>query len=70
MKKWIDLVYDIGQEVYLKTDSDQRKRIVTSIHLKPTGISYELSQGCGTSWHFDFEISTEIDVVVKIKDND
>jgi len=65
MRKYVDLTFDVGAEVYLKTDNDQRKRIVTAIAVKQTGITYELSQGVSTSWHYDFEISEEVDVLAK-----
>ena len=61
----IDNKYEFGQEVYLKTDVDQRVRIVTSLIIRPNGcISYELSCGVDTRWHYDFEISTEKNVLI------
>lgn len=68
MKKWIELAFDVGQVVYLKTDEDQKKRIVYSIELKQSGVLYGLAQGNTTSWHFDFEISETCDIVVKTSD--
>lgn len=68
MKKWVDLAFDIGTEVYLKTDEDQKKRIVTVIHLKQTGLLYGVSCGNSESWHYDFEMSETIDVKVKTSD--
>ena len=65
MKKWIDLKFDIGQVVYLKSDEDQKKRIVKSIWLLQSGIQYQLSSGTCESWHFDFELSDTIDVIIK-----
>lgn len=61
----IDNKYGFGQEVYLKTDIDQRVRIITGMLLRPNGlISYELSCGTDTRWHYDFEISTEKNVLM------
>lgn len=54
--------FEIGQEVYLKTDSDQKRRIITGILMRQSGIIYELYEGKSGSWHYDFEISLEKDV--------
>ncbi len=55
--------FNIGQEVYLKTDSDQKLRLVTSINIRSGRISYELSCGETNSWHDDFEITLDKDIV-------
>lgn len=68
MKKWVDLAFDVGAVVYLKTDEDQKKRIVYSIEIKQTGVLYGLAQGNTTSWHFDFEISETADIKLKTSD--
>lgn len=66
MKKWVELEFEIGTEVYLKTDPDQRKRIVTGMLLRPTGHTYELTHSnSGVTWHYGFEISITCDVVHK-----
>jgi hypothetical protein len=50
--------YNIEDVVYLKTDPDQRMRIVTAIKLTRNGsLTYELSHTTYTSWHYDFEFS-------------
>lgn len=60
----IDNKYNYEQQVYLKTDVDQKLRIVTGLLIRPNGlISYELSCGTECRWHYDFEISTEKDVL-------
>lgn len=64
----IDNKYDFGEIVYLKTDSDQEKRIVTAIKVYPAGdIIYQLSCGTENSDHYEFEISREEDTVLKTK---
>lgn len=60
----IDNKFDFGQEVYLKTDPEQLKRIVTQFSVTKNGIVYELSFGAIVSPHYDFEISTEKDTVI------
>lgn len=66
VKKWIDLAFEIGDEVYLKTDKDQSKRLITALNIRRGRISYECSLGSSTSWHDDFEITAEIDVLAKV----
>lgn len=70
MKKWVELAYEIGQEVYLKTDKEQSKRIVVSIWLLQSGVRYQLLSGINESWHYDFEINTTIDIISKVQNND
>lgn len=60
--------FNIEDEVYLKTDADQSKRIVTGITIKPgLLLVYELSCGEETTSHYEFEISDEEDKVLKTK---
>tara|TARA_R110000803_G_scaffold33921_4_gene74155 strand:+ start:2861 stop:3091 length:231 start_codon:yes stop_codon:yes gene_type:complete len=70
--KW-DLcsIYELGDVVYLKTDTEQSKRIVTSIQLSggsmaSSVVSYELSQGDSHSEHYDSEISADLDELSKL----
>lgn len=49
--------YEIGNEVYLKTDPDQNFRIVTGFLIRQNGISYELSCGTESTWHYEYEIN-------------
>ena len=51
--------YDIEQVIYLKTDEDQRERIITAITIRPLGILYEVCCGTNTSSHYDFEMSPD-----------
>lgn len=65
--KVTDNTYDIGQTVYLKTDTEQLQRIITAITIRQTGIIYELSQGEKVSSHYDFEITEDENVEIKCK---
>jgi hypothetical protein len=57
------------QTVYLVTDPDQKKRIVTEITLKPGNvIVYSLSCGVEESVHYREEITTEQDEAKKLLD--
>lgn len=62
----IDNKYDLGDLVYIKTDVDQRARLVTGITLRPFGMVYELSLSENTSNHFDFEMSSEKDFILSL----
>lgn len=65
IKKWVELKFEIGQFVYITTDEDQKLRQVVSIHLKESGVVYELQSGTISSWHYGFEISEHINVKIK-----
>lgn len=56
--------HNIGDVVFLKTDSEQFDRIITGIMLHPqNAVTYRLSCGTIETWHYDIEISDEIDVL-------
>lgn len=60
----IDNKYEITDTVFLITDEEQKKRMVTKISILPEErIMYELSCGTFASEHYDFEISAEKDLV-------
>jgi len=59
----IDNKFQIGQTVFLNTDPYQSERLITSITVLKDTILYTLSFGTETSDHFDFEISTEKNVM-------
>jgi hypothetical protein len=59
----IDTKYDIGEYVYLKTDPDQKQRMIRGIFLRRNQISYELICGIEESYHEDFEFTKEKDVL-------
>lgn len=60
--------YDFGQIVYLTTDSEQLPRLVVGIDLTPGQIIYAVQNGTVCSKHYDFELSTTKDVVMKTTD--
>ncbi len=57
--------YNIGDYVYLKTDIDQYKRLVTGYTVRIDGILYLLSLGSEETDHYELEISHEIDILLK-----
>jgi hypothetical protein len=64
MKKWFEIDFEPGDIVYLKTDRDQYERMVTGYCIRQAGITYELSFGSTTSWHYGFEISVEKEIKI------
>lgn len=58
-----NIKFNIGEFVYLVTDIDQLERIVTEIWIKPDGIKYNLMQGITESWHYNFEITRERNII-------
>ena len=60
----IDNKFEIGDRVYLKTDIEQFCRIVIEINISKVDISYTLICGIIESTHYNFEISTEKDVLI------
>lgn len=58
-----DSMFNIKQTVYLKTDIEQHDRIVIGILIRDSHICYELACGTINTWHYDFEITVEKDVL-------
>jgi len=57
--------FNIGDYVYLKTDIDQYKRLVTGYTVRFNEVTYLLSLGEEESTHYELEISNEIDILLK-----
>jgi hypothetical protein len=51
--------YSIGDFVYLITDEDQKKRIITGIIIRPSGVIYYVSCGDAETTHYDIEITKD-----------
>jgi SNF family Na+-dependent transporter len=67
MKVWIEVEYNIGDIVYLKTDREQLERIVTAIKITAMGqLLYQLCQGTQVGDHYGIEISSTIDILKKV----
>ena len=60
----IDNEFDIKQVVYLKTDIEQKPRIVTGLLVSETSIVYELSCAEDSCNSFHFEISDVKDILI------
>lgn len=55
--------FNIGQIVYLKTDEEQKGRIITGIQIRPTGILYILQFSTTETYHYDIEIQEDLDML-------
>ena len=58
--------FNIGETVYLKTDNDQKERVVTGIQISPLGLLYRLVNGTTETWHYNMEINRERNVLKKM----
>ncbi len=64
----ISTVYDIGQQVYLKTDIDQSKYMILHIMIESGHlVKYFLVSGRYGEWHYEMEISGEINLELMVK---
>jgi uncharacterized protein (UPF0303 family) len=61
----IDNKFNIGQIVYVITDKEQEPRIVVAIEISNKDLLYKVCHGVSTSEHYDFELSEEVDLLVK-----
>jgi len=59
------LEFLIEQIVYLKTDKEQKPRLVTGIQLRPNNsVTYGLTEETNETWHYGFEISNDRDIIM------
>lgn len=63
----IDNKFELGETVYLKTDTEQCPRMVITIAVRPSNaLAYSLSCGTDSSIHYDFEMTREPDNTMKV----
>jgi hypothetical protein len=60
----IDNEYEIGDIVYLKTDTEQNQRLVFSFIVYKNDIIYRLAFGTINSDHYGFELSPTKNILV------
>lgn len=59
--------FNLGRIVYLRTDTEQLKRMITAIRVMPNNLlEYQLTQGTIVTYHYEIEISGEEDVLMRI----
>ena len=63
----IDNKFEIGQTVFINTDSDQSKRVITAISILPGSLLlYDVCCGALVSKHYEFELSDNENIETKI----
>ena len=62
----IENKFNISDKVFLDTDTEQKERIVIELIIRNEGISYGLSCGTEVSYHFDFEIKKEKNILKNV----
>lgn len=60
----VDNKFSHGDVVYLKTDKDQNPRIVYCFRVYQNEVLYDVACGTSMSTHYEFELSTEINVLL------
>lgn len=64
---FVDTKYQLGQVVFLATDEEQHERIITGIRFHASGgHGYDLSLGDQSSYHYECEITPEINTLKKL----
>lgn len=62
----IDIEYEIGAEVYLRTDPEQCRGIVRAIEIRTNGaIAYEVIRHNTYSSHFGYELTATPDIMYR-----
>lgn len=60
----IETQHNIGDTVYIKTDRDQKERIITAIYIRGNNLITYVTTCCGEEvWCYEFEISAEKDIL-------
>ena len=54
-----DLKFNIGDIVYLKTDIEQKERMIVKITITPLGVYYTLACGEDETHHYAIEIDKQ-----------
>tara|TARA_R110000796_G_scaffold83590_2_gene182763 strand:+ start:748 stop:966 length:219 start_codon:yes stop_codon:yes gene_type:complete len=67
----VDIKFKLGETVFLRTDTEQLKRIITEIQISGNSMNrsvamYELSQSENISKHYESEISKEKDLNINL----
>lgn len=58
--------YGLGELVYLVTDEEQKRRMITGVKFNLNGIVYTLQHGTNESYHYEPEISRDEDILQRL----
>lgn len=61
----INFKFKMGYPVFIKTDPTQSEHIITGYTVRPGVILYCCKINDDESWHYDFELTDEPDMVKK-----
>ena len=64
MKHTINIDFNLGDIVYLRTDPEQNPRMITGIMVRPIGIAYSVTFGANESAHYAIELNSTRDVLL------
>lgn len=59
--------FNLGDYVYITTDVEQKKHIITEIKIQPGCLIYQLSYKYESNFFHEIEISKEEDLLLKLK---
>ena len=59
--------YEIGEFVYVVTDTEQKRRLITGILTEPNGKQYRLTVASHSDWFYAMEISRELCMITKLE---
>ncbi len=62
----IEVAFDIGDEVYLKTDPKKETRLVACYLVTQNGVKYNISHMTTSDYFYDFELIKKDDLTKKI----
>lgn len=63
----VDNIFEIGETVYIKTDNEQKPRVITGLIIRPAGhIVYYCGCGVDESCHYAIELSKDENILTKI----
>lgn len=60
----LETQYNFGDIVYLKTDSDQKERMITGFKLRPAGTLIIVQCGTYETEHYEIELTSEKNVLI------
>lgn len=61
-----EIKYNIGDVVFLVTDTEQKERLVTGIIIRPGSVMYYLACGTNETGHYAEEIADTKDILKAI----